>query len=266
MDITEAFEEYGTGPTIVFIHGSFATTSTWKRMVAQLSQSHHCICIKLPGHGGLADPTDFDKPTVETELRLIEQIIAAKTTGPIQLVGHSYGGVVALALALKGTVTITQMTLFEPVCTWVFNAVDDQLMHNHVEHFVKEYKHAAANDKPDVCGDVIDFWGGTNSYAPLPDFVKEIMNKGVNNNLRHWQICSNSQYCQNDLNRLMTPTQLVCGSGSNQVAKAIVKHLRQQLPISQLDIIEGASHFLVTSHADQCLEIMKHSLPMLESA
>ena len=246
----------GSGEPVVFVHGSYATTSTWKKMMAALAPTRHCIAIQLPGHCGTPDPDDFAQPTIETELALIERVVAQLTDQPIHLVGHSYGGVVALALALKGSVPIRELTLFEPVATWVLNAVGDAAMQAHVDAFLERYRHDAAAQVPDAWSQVIAFWGGAADVDKWPAHVRVGMAELMTNNLRHWDVCTRSTHTQSDLQGLSVPTRIAHGSASNPVACAIAAHLHAQLPHSSLQVIEGASHTLVTSHPDECLAVL----------
>ena len=250
------YEQQGNGSPIVFIHGSYATTSTWKKIVQQLASTHHCISIKLPGHCGMPNPDDFTAPNIDTELKIIESVIAELTEQPIHLIGHSFGGVVALALALKGAVAIQELTLFEPVSTWVFESVGDHAMTQQVNAFIQDYRQGISNNTPYICGKVIDFWGGEGAFEPLPDFIKDGMVPLTANNNRHWTLCENTYHPRTSLNLLTIPTKLVCGSASNPVAQAIVDHLSNELPNNKQYTIPGASHFLVTSHAIECLDII----------
>ena len=253
MDIRPHVIEQGTGDPLVFVHGSYATPSTWKKLIERLAPTHHCIAVRLPGHGGMPDPEDFDAPTIETELALLEAVVRQLTDRPIHLIGHSYGGVVALAQALKGNLPLKELTLFEPVATWVLDVVDDQPMLARLQAFLNRYRHDAALGLPDVCGQVIDFWGGANDFAALPPHIQAAMGTMVGNNLRHWDICTRALYTTADLSRMSVPTRLVSGTRSNKVAHAIVDHLHGLLPHSRRWVIEGASHGMVTSHADACL-------------
>lgn len=257
MDTSPLFIEQGAGDPIVFVHGSYATPSTWKKLMERLAPTHHCIAIRLPGHGGLPDPEDFNAPTIEPELAVLEAVVRARTDRPIHLVGHSYGGVVTLAQALKGNLPLAELTLFEPVATWVLDAVGDAPMQAQVQAFLKRYRQDAAQGLPDACGQVIDFWGGANDFAALPAHIQQTMATMVGNNLRHWDICTRADHTEADLRRLSVPTRLVCGTRSNEVAHAIVDHLHRLLPHNRRWEIEGASHGLVTSHADACWQALR---------
>lgn len=256
MNINQYFEVEGRGSPIVFIHGSYASTSTWKKMVEQLSTKHLCISIKLPGHCGTPDPEDFSHPTVDTELEIIEQVVRSLSDAPVHLVGHSFGGVIALAQALKGSLNLSQLTLFEPVSVWVLDRARDERMSMHVQAFMNRYHQAVSRKETYACGQVIDFWGGEGVFETLPDFIKEGMEPLVENNIRHWNIDASITSELSELQAFRIPTRLVCGSQSNAVAHAIVDHLSQHIPNSKKYVLEGASHFLVTSHTTECLQAL----------
>lgn len=257
MNIDSYFEQQGSGPPVVFIHGSFATTSTWKNIIEHMAKDHHCIAIKLPGHGGVPDPTDFDKPTIETELSLLEEIVNTLTDQPIHLVGHSYGGVIALGQALKGNLQIREMTLYEPVAAWLFSITHDESMLHRVSELTKKYRLAAEKKEEYVSRYVIDFWAGDGTFDQLPVFIKDNMETMVRNNLRHWNVCERVAYTRKDLENCDIPTRLVYGSKSSIVAHELVKQLDSLMPVTKSYLIDGASHFLVTSHLDECLSVLQ---------
>ncbi|MEH6474028.1 MAG: alpha/beta fold hydrolase, partial [Halopseudomonas sp.] len=212
---------------------------------------------KLPGHGGTPDPEDFDQPTLDTELALIEQIVAATSDQPLHLVAHSYGGVVALALAIKGNLKLSRITLFEPVATWTVRTFNDQPSIDAVNQFYQGYRRAVLDNETDACSRVIDFWCNAPVYSTLPEFIHDAMRPLTRNNLRHWELCQSIQYSQADLQDLTMPLRVAHGDRSHPVAAAIARHLCAHTPNSREVVIAGADHFLVTSHVDQCLALIR---------
>lgn len=74
-------------PTIVLVHGAFAESASWDRVVRQLqSAGHDVIAAANPLRGLAADAT-----AVGDLVRTID--------GPVILVGHSYGGAVITNVA-----------------------------------------------------------------------------------------------------------------------------------------------------------------------
>ena len=247
----------GQGQPMILVHGSFATTSTWKGMVRQLAEHHRCILVKLPGHGGSPDITDTSNANVETELAIIEQAWRELANGEaVHLVGHSFGGVVALALALKGSIPIRQLTLFEPVAAWLLPQVEDHFAYQQVMDFVAGYQDALERNEPRVAGRVVDFWGAQGSFATLPEHIQDSLAPLIPHNLRHWKICQNVPWGVREIRQLAMPVQLICGGDSNPVTHRIAEHIARIAPNGSKQQIAGASHMLVTSHASECVAAM----------
>jgi pimeloyl-ACP methyl ester carboxylesterase len=204
---------------------------------------------------------DFDNPTVETELQLIEAVmnevaIANGQEQPIHLVGHSYGGVVALALALKGSVKLCKLTLYEPVATWLADLAENRQLQAAVDSFLKPYRRDVATGLPFAGGQVIDFWCGSSEFHKFPDRVKSKFMLLQKNNIRHWDVCTKVSHNVEDIKGLDVPTHLVVGENSSSVAHGIIDLLVEWLPNRKRYLIPGANHFLVTSHIDACLAAM----------
>jgi pimeloyl-ACP methyl ester carboxylesterase len=81
----------------------------------------------------------------------------------------------------------------------------------------------------------------------------------LENNIRHWDICTTLPSTLTDLQAFSTPTRIVCGGQSNPAAQAIAKHLNELLPNSQKYWIDGASHFMLNTHFDDCFAALQDS-------
>lgn len=74
-------------PTIVFVHGAFADSSSWNAVVAQLQKDGYAT-------RAVANPLR----SVSDDARLVSDVLTG-IDGPVVLVGHSYGGQVISAAA-----------------------------------------------------------------------------------------------------------------------------------------------------------------------
>src|SRR5207247_2062243 len=78
-------------PTIVLVHGAFADGSSWQRVIPILQRDgYNVIAVQNPLTSLAAD--------VETTKRVVDA-----QTGPVVLVGHSYGGAVISAAAARSS-------------------------------------------------------------------------------------------------------------------------------------------------------------------
>lgn len=108
--MTLHLETTGSGPAIVFLHGTPTTVDVFDGIVASLSASHTCHVVHMPGYGKSPAPTlpvSFD--------RLYDELagtLGALGTEPFTLAGTSGGAWHALALALRGVLPVARVALF----------------------------------------------------------------------------------------------------------------------------------------------------------
>jgi pimeloyl-ACP methyl ester carboxylesterase len=92
-------EEQGRGEPILMLHGFGASMYTWRYIAPALARTHRVITVDLKGSGRSDKPFD-GKYRVLDQVALIKRLIDRKRLTNLTLVGHSFGGGVALALAL----------------------------------------------------------------------------------------------------------------------------------------------------------------------
>jgi pimeloyl-ACP methyl ester carboxylesterase len=88
--------EGGSGAPLALLHGYGGAASNWTLMAPALAERHRVLVPDLPGHGGssaLPGPALQIDPYADRVGELLDE--------PTVLVGHSFGGVVALRLAVR---------------------------------------------------------------------------------------------------------------------------------------------------------------------
>lgn len=95
-----AVHEQGQGKPIVLIHGLGASSYTWHKIMPELAKTNRVIAIDLKGFGQSDKPLD-GAYSIFDQARLIEDYIARRKLRGVTLIGHSFGGGVALAVALN---------------------------------------------------------------------------------------------------------------------------------------------------------------------
>src|SRR5262245_14829614 len=99
-----------------------SSSSQWRELVQALSPSYRVIAIDLLGYGDSPRRRRASGYEFADELRHVEAALAGVLAPGerFHLVGHSYGGAVALQLALR-TQRLLSLTLFEPVAFHLLN-------------------------------------------------------------------------------------------------------------------------------------------------
>lgn len=95
------YETNGTGGTpIVMLHGFGASLETWRDIQPLLQDSFSLNLIDLKGSGLSSKPRDGNY-SLESHAEIVESFLAWLQLDNVVLVGHSYGGAVALVTCLR---------------------------------------------------------------------------------------------------------------------------------------------------------------------
>jgi pimeloyl-ACP methyl ester carboxylesterase len=112
-DVKLHYVESGTGPAIVLLHGNPGYSADFEfGAIDALSGDHRVIAIDRPGHGLSERALNVD--TVEEQAKLLHDELALLGVSDPILVGHSWGGSLALAYSLAYPQDIGGMVLVAP--------------------------------------------------------------------------------------------------------------------------------------------------------
>ena len=90
-------EHEGAGRPVLLLHGVPQTSSLWDDLAPRIAATgRRVLAPDLPGLGGSAYTGPYDPASVVGQL---VALLTAKTSGPVDVVGHDWGGSLALALA-----------------------------------------------------------------------------------------------------------------------------------------------------------------------
>jgi len=104
----------GNGPPIVLIHGNPGSCQDWSRLYAPLSSRYQALAFDRPGHGHSDRPNHNGGLTVEVQAKLLcAALDQLRVEQPI-LVGHSWGGALALVYAMLYPRDVAGLVLLAP--------------------------------------------------------------------------------------------------------------------------------------------------------
>jgi pimeloyl-ACP methyl ester carboxylesterase len=92
------YDDVGSGPPLVFVHGVYVTGALWDDITARLSDEHRCITPTWP-HGAQRDPVSADLSVEAAARRIINLLEALDLSGVTLIANDTGGGVVLSALA-----------------------------------------------------------------------------------------------------------------------------------------------------------------------
>ena len=116
FDCSIRYYDVGSGPPLVLIHGLGGDADDWAFCLEALSASHRVIALDVLGFGR------SDKPAIEYRISvfvdMLERFLAALGIGRAAVLGHSLGGWIAAAFALKSPDAIDNLVLVDSAGVW----------------------------------------------------------------------------------------------------------------------------------------------------
>ena len=128
-------ERIGSGPTVMLVHGSIVDAHrTWRRQL-ELAERWRLVIPNRPGFGA-------SRPLPRGDFDLEAPAIAELLGGGTHLVGHSYGGVIALLAAAQAPGAVRSLTVSEPGLLRI--AAGNPAVDAMIEHGDEMYRRGAA--------------------------------------------------------------------------------------------------------------------------
>ncbi len=135
------YQQAGSGPDIVLIHGVTGDLSIWFlcRAMQTLGETHRVTAFDLRGHGySDAPPTNYTSADHSGDLfALMDQLGIERAS----LVGHSFGGVIALHAAALEPSRVETLVLSDPYFP-VLRHLEDVSKWGHWQNFRSEAERA----------------------------------------------------------------------------------------------------------------------------
>lgn len=237
--------EYGTtGPRVLFCHGLFGQGRNWNNIARSLSDAYRVTAVDLPNHGRSpwTEHVDFAE--------MADQVAdLVSSNDPVALVGHSLGGKVAMALALR------HPSLVERLCV-VDIAPVDYASGSEFGRYIQAMQAmelAAIRTRDDADAAMA-------AVAPDPG-VRAFLLQNLRREGSGWRWQANLEVIGRDLGRLSDwpsslaelepypgPVLWVAGQTSTYITEDALPAMQRSFPRVRKVTIKGAGHWV---HSDQ---------------
>jgi len=245
------FREAGSGPGVVCLHSNASSSGQWRALIELLATDHHVLAPDLYGAGKSREWPSDRQITLSDEVRFVEPVLA-RAGQPLCLVGHSYGGAVALIAALANPKRIAAMVLYEPT---LFSLVERHRPSLGSVAGIRNAVRAAsdaleAGDCDAAAGHFIDFWVGEGSWQTTPPSRRVPIAEAMVN-VRRWEHALFTEPTPLDSFAALTmPILYMLGEDSPESARAVGRVLPTVLPNVRVVQLEGRGHMAPITHAE----------------
>ena len=115
------YVDEGSGPTIVFVHGTPTWSFLYRHLIRCLSPRYRCVAPDLPGFG-LSEKPSSRSYRPETQARALAELIERLGLSDLTLVVHDFGGPIGLSYAIEQPEKVRALVLFN---TWMWSVRDE---------------------------------------------------------------------------------------------------------------------------------------------
>lgn len=243
------FREAGAGPGVVCVHCNASSSAQWRGLMDRLAPRFHVLAADSHGTGrGPASPTDRTL-RLQDEVALLQPLLA-RAGELLALVGHSYGGAVALLAALQHRPRA--LVLYEPT---LFALLDEEAPPPNEAEGIRQTvadaaAHLARGDRSAAAGRFIDFWMGEGSWSRMPENRRAPIEEAI----AHVQGWGTALFTQptplSDFGALDLPVLLMVGSESPASSRGVARLLAGALPRLQRLELPGLGHMGPVTHPE----------------
>jgi pimeloyl-ACP methyl ester carboxylesterase len=248
---TPFVRQAGQGTTVLCLHSNASTSGQWRGLMERLSPHFLVLAPDLLGAGRSAPWPVVAGARMQLELEALAPLIEG--AGPrFHLVGHSYGGALALRIASTWPERVASAVLFEPTLFPLLNqprpgdpaaigiaaaataamaAVDCGELHAAAEVF-------------------IDYWMGPGSWAAMPEARRGPVAESMTP-FRQWVDAIFAEpWSLAELSTLHLPVLLLGGAASPASAADLLPLLARTLPRVTLQVLPGLGHMAPVTDPD----------------
>ena len=187
IDVLEA----GRGPLVVLMHSSVSGARQWRRLSEDLAIKWHVMAVNLFGYGRTPAWTATRPQTLADQAALIKAVVPDGAQN-IALVGHSFGGSVAMRVAADLGKRVSRVVLIEPN---PFTVLRD---HGRVEAFAEIVRlrdivkrNGEKGEWAAAAEQFADYWGGEGSWSAMGPERRAAFAAGLKPNFHEWDAVMN---------------------------------------------------------------------------
>jgi magnesium chelatase accessory protein len=233
----------GDGPILLLLHGTGASTHSWRDLAPLLAQRFRVIAPDLPGHGFTAS-RGARTQSLSGMARAVAALLGTLGVAPALVVGHSAGAAVAARLALDRAIAPKRLialngalTPFEGVAGRLLPGLAKALFLNPLapRYFAWSASHAAVRRLLDGTGSTLDA-RGVALYERLMRNPSHV--GGALAMMAHWDLHALNR----DLPRLRLPIHFVVAGNDRTVPPQGARKLAARLPDAHVHLVPDLGH------------------------
>jgi pimeloyl-ACP methyl ester carboxylesterase len=248
-------------PHVIALHCSGGNGRQWRHLAQALGPSFNVVAPDLIGCGDGPSWHGTTAFRLSHEARRIVSIVD-RVPNRVHLVGHSYGGGVALRVAMERSHRIASLTLYEPTSFHILRAMGpDGHRASHEIHTIAGgiIDLVTAGRYHDAAHLFVDYWNGVGIFLALSAEAQGNVARFMPQAVLNFRALFDENLPLVAYGRLHAPLRIMCGASSPQPAQLVAQGLARAMTPGSLRVIEDMGHMgPVTAAARMAGEMADH--------
>jgi pimeloyl-ACP methyl ester carboxylesterase len=254
------YADDGQGTPVILIHSSVSANRQWRALTEALKDRYRVLAINLFGYGETTRWPGTSPQSLYAQAQLV-LALAEKAGTPVHLVGHSFGGSVALKAARLLGPHVLDLVLLEPN---PFNLLkqhgrskaflESRALRDHVKCF------GSLGDWRNVAERFADYWLGDGSWAAMPEKRQATFTESLHPNLHEWDAIMDEEATIEEWQALTPRTLLVSDVATRLPILELVDIFAKSCPHWTFQSIVGGGHMAPLTRPDLINPIVRRFL------
>jgi pimeloyl-ACP methyl ester carboxylesterase len=260
--------QQANGGRVIALHCSGAGAGQWKKLGGALGPTYQ---VTAPEHYGCEKTGPWIGThafTLADEAARTVDIID-QSDRKVHLVGHSYGGGVALHVALVRPDRIASLALYEPSAFHLLKAMGDQAaaaFAEIVDITRRTGRGVAVGDYAGAAAAFVDYWSGPGAWASLKPSVQAALVRWVVKAPLDFRALIEEPTPLTAYADLHMPVLVLRGEHAPRPTHRIAEALSCMFPRADLAVVDGAGHMGPLTHGTVVSELIAAHILAAETA
>lgn len=242
--------DQGDGEPIVLVHSTGMAAGQWRAVISHLNDRFRLLAPNLHGYGRSTPWPEGRRLDLAAEAALLRGVIGY-CGAPVHLVGHSYGGLLALSIVRTAPRDLASLALIEPMSVGVLRSEREDGALSEVDRMQRLF--FAAFDGGDAAGameNFVDYWYGAGAWQMIPLAQRLPIFARAQKMYREIESVWADRTPLDAYRSIRTPTLVLVGERTTPAARKIADLLAGGIPSAVISEISGGTHMLPVTHAD----------------
>jgi pimeloyl-ACP methyl ester carboxylesterase len=251
---------------VIALHCSGADASQWRCLSEALGADYAVLTPEHYGSGDRGPWTGEHAFTLDDEAARSITFID-ESDEKVHLVGHSYGGGVALHVALRRPNRIASLSLYEPTAFHLLRQMGEAGARAYAEigGVATRISHCiATGDYRAGIADFVDYWNSHGAFKAMRPAAQSALIRWAPKAPLDFQALIDNPTPANAYAALKFPVLILRGEHAPLPTRAISERLIEILPKSRLKIVAGAGHMGPLTHASEVSRLIIQHISAVE--